>query len=173
MEKFVRNPDHNWSDDIGTRQANIARAFRWAERLRDNAIDAAAITNEQVMDAADKEALHAYILVHTGGEPRSIVKVCWSDGGQLSVCDFVTGITKRLPLVERSEGEFAASSAKLGSFFRHLQHSLQVAVRLPAFVADVHQLLPDLPDEEPEDFVGSAMDWNARGLVPARHHSLP
>ena len=53
---------------------------REAERRRDNAIDAAAITNEHVMEAADNEALHAHILVRTCGGPRSVVEGCGDNG---------------------------------------------------------------------------------------------
>ena len=48
-----------------------------------------------------------------------------------------------------------------------------VAVRLPVFIADARELLPELPVEELDDFVGSAMDWNVLRLVPANHHSIP
>ena len=51
--------------------------LRWAKRQQDNAIDAAAIVAEQVIDRGDNEPVHAHILVHTGGELRSIRKVCW------------------------------------------------------------------------------------------------
>ena len=59
---------------LGTRQAGIAAALKWAEQRRDNAIDAATVTSAHIMEAADNEALHAYIFVHAAGEPRSIVK---------------------------------------------------------------------------------------------------
>ena len=84
IEKFAGNGYHNWSDDmrpvLGTRQASIAATLKWAERRRDSAIDAAAVASAHVMEAVDNEALHAYILVYIAGEPRSIVKGCFSKG---------------------------------------------------------------------------------------------
>ena len=35
-----------------------------------------------------------------------------------------------------------------------------------------HRLMPELSVEEPECCVGSARDWDVRGLVPAYRHSL-
>ena len=45
--------------------AGITAALKWAERRRDNETDATAITTARNMEAADNEALHAYIPVHT------------------------------------------------------------------------------------------------------------
>ena len=84
IEKFGGTGCHNWIDDIravlGTRQAGIATALKWAERRRDYATDAAAVSSAHSKEAADNEALHAYILVNTVGEPRSIVKGSWGNG---------------------------------------------------------------------------------------------
>ena len=46
-------------------QTNRHRGNEWAERQRSNAIDATAITSAHIMEAADNEILHAYILVRT------------------------------------------------------------------------------------------------------------
>ena len=82
IEKFGGNGYHNCSGDIravlGTRQ-NREKIDK-NRRRRDNAIDAPAIPNAHVMGAADNEAFHAYIVVHTAGGPRSIVEGCWCHG---------------------------------------------------------------------------------------------
>ena len=82
IEKFGGNGYHNWSGDIravlGTRQHR--EKIDKNRRRRDNAIDATAITNAHVMEAADSEAVHAYIVVHTAGGPRSIVEGCLGNG---------------------------------------------------------------------------------------------
>ena len=49
-------------------------ALKWAERRRDQAIHRAALEAEHANEANDNEALHANILVHTNGEPRSITR---------------------------------------------------------------------------------------------------
>ena len=55
-------------------EPDSARALRWNERRRDIS------SHGQFMETADNDALHAYILVHTGGEPRSIVNWCCGTG---------------------------------------------------------------------------------------------
>ena len=42
------------------------------------------MTSTHIMEATDNEAWHAYILMNTGGEPRSIVKGCWGNGLEAS-----------------------------------------------------------------------------------------
>ena len=80
IEKFGGNGYHNWSDDIravlGVRQVNIVRALRWAERRRDNAIDATAILAEEVKDEGDNEALHAYIWPGAHWRARNMWTFC-------------------------------------------------------------------------------------------------
>ena len=76
--KVLQRKRSEGSDNIravlGTRRAGSAALLKWAERRRDNAIDAAATTSAHIMEAADNEALHAYNVVHTAKEARSTVK---------------------------------------------------------------------------------------------------
>ena len=83
-EKFAGNDYHSWNDDVkailGTKQANIPKALRWAEKHWEHPIEVNDVELETEMEAEENEALHAYLMVNTHGEPRTIIKGSLGNG---------------------------------------------------------------------------------------------
>ena len=83
-DKFIGSGYHNWGDDVkailGTKNVELPRALRWAERRQDDPIDGTDTEEFTDITMNENEALHAYLMLNTAGEPRTIVKGSLGNG---------------------------------------------------------------------------------------------
>ena len=83
-DKFIGSGYHNWGDDVkailGTKNVELPRALRWAERRQDDPIDGTDTEAFTDITTNENEALHAYLMLNTAGEPRTIVKGSLGNG---------------------------------------------------------------------------------------------